>query len=1142
MTGNPTKKYAFALMLMFVGIAVLAVDDSAWSGTDYYTWTGAAEDGYWTNKLNWVKNATTTHEVPKANTVAIFNPGDGGSVSINPAGMESGSPAFMLFKTGTVTFSRTLYFSRPYENYAFITVEDGARCEINGDLQARGDRRIIAKDGPGTLYINGGKILPSGSQTLLGIIVSNGTVQIENAPSRSTGTARLEIKNGATFSISRPDFSRPGPMGYDTVVDIEKGGKYLFRTAGLNYTNDVVRIKGEGAVDLLPGAPASTLTMRLVSAGEPFTGTIGTNIAVVLNQTAYPIQIGPDTYPNGRMLTAGTNLLFSPSATPYRFGPWNFITDDAHIGAFDINGDPLVFEVSSSLAIYNDTTFSGGTWYFPLYYNFVYRADNVNVTVLDGLYARTPAVDPNFTERVLPTPSTVVIRADKAGSSFTLKGGIVHLGLDMGDSRIPMTMDLEGGELVVSHFNISGTTLLPAAATAENPVRFNLKGSKLTASMKETTDGLALLHPAEEFRASVFEKGVEINTIDHLSMSTDTRTVRVRGPLHSGVAEGTDGGVTFRGGVRYDLYFPLLINGPVSLLDGEARIFKDADLATTPAFLGTGGFTLWNSSLAFHVDATSSKTLELCTDPGAKFTVAGSAMIRIKQSTGAYANTVNVNGSYVRERGGILYIEEYMGSSGTALSSTFKVAGGIATGASGQVQTPIAICNASNGKVFPATYSAENGIQILTDVTEGLEGGENRFAQILGSTASIPAGVEKKVDGIRVDNKLTIAEGGKLTVGSGALPALMILGNATDPRGTGTVDFGSREGVVSVRWKPVSDGAGGYSPLTVPWSFAGSGGVTFVAMPQRLNGKFRLNGASTYTGGTVINALQVEPGCDEAFGSGDVKVGGGELTGGRISFTVEGVSIANNLHISGWGVNRTTAKQTSGAIVFVKSGTVSGNVELEAETRISADEDATGVISGTVSGDRLVVYDGAGVVKLTGANTYTGGTEIVSSTLSLARSNGAGTGAVTVNGGTLRFENAGPINVANDITGIGTVQLNGSAPVVFGGDVSGFDGPLDLAGTQQVFTEMPPFAAVTNSSDKVATFTLADNLGTVHLGDLEFAESATKFNLLVGEGTVLDLDGAALTVRTGKNFSRLRIVNGTFSEMRPERGFSISIR
>ena len=72
-------------------------------------------------------------------------------------------------------------------------------------------------------------------------------------------------------------------------------------------------------------------------------------------------------------------------------------------------------------------------------------------------------------------------------------------------------------------------------------------------------------------------------------------------------------------------------------------------------------------------------------------------------------------------------------------------------------------------------------------------------------------------------------------------------------------------------------------------------------------------------------------------------------------------------------------------------------------------------------------------VVFEGANTYTGGTEIVSSTLILRGPCSAGTGPVALDNGVLRFENTEPIVFPNDVEGLGTVEVAGSAPVIFTG-------------------------------------------------------------------------------------------------------------
>ena len=76
---------------------------------------------------------------------------------------------------------------------------------------------------------------------------------------------------------------------------------------------------------------------------------------------------------------------------------------------------------------------------------------------------------------------------------------------------------------------------------------------------------------------------------------------------------------------------------------------------------------------------------------------------------------------------------------------------------------------------------------------------------------------------------------------------------------------------------------------------------------------------------------------------------------------------------------------------------------------------------------------GTSKLLLTGHNTYTGGTEVVSSILALTRAEGAGTGRILLDAGTLRFENTEAITFTNAVEGVGTIVLAGTAPVTFEG-------------------------------------------------------------------------------------------------------------
>ena len=126
-------------------------------------------------------------------------------------------------------------------------------------------------------------------------------------------------------------------------------------------------------------------------------------------------------------------------------------------------------------------------------------------------------------------------------------------------------------------------------------------------------------------------------------------------------------------------------------------------------------------------------------------------------------------------------------------------------------------------------------------------------------------------------------------------------------------------------------------------------------------------------------------------------------------------------------------RQGNGALSFAANAAVSGNVELTAPARFNTTDAAvTGKVTGVVSGDKLWLYDTPGVIELAASNTYTGGTEIVKSTLALGRGDSAGTGVVLLDQGVLRFINEAPVVFTNDVAGTGTIEILG-APVTFTG-------------------------------------------------------------------------------------------------------------
>jgi autotransporter-associated beta strand protein len=96
------------------------------------------------------------------------------------------------------------------------------------------------------------------------------------------------------------------------------------------------------------------------------------------------------------------------------------------------------------------------------------------------------------------------------------------------------------------------------------------------------------------------------------------------------------------------------------------------------------------------------------------------------------------------------------------------------------------------------------------------------------------------------------------------------------------------------------------------------------------------------------------------------------------------------------------------------------------------------VVSGVISGSGMsLTKTSNGLLKLYGANTYTGGTAITGGTLQLG-DGAALTGSVVgdiANGGALVFNNPSTVTAAN-ITGTGSLTKSGAGTLIFGGSTS----------------------------------------------------------------------------------------------------------
>jgi len=144
----------------------------------------------------------------------------------------------------------------------------------------------------------------------------------------------------------------------------------------------------------------------------------------------------------------------------------------------------------------------------------------------------------------------------------------------------------------------------------------------------------------------------------------------------------------------------------------------------------------------------------------------------------------------------------------------------------------------------------------------------------------------------------------------------------------------------------------------------------------------------------------------------------------------------------GGAANVTIGTLNGAGSIYVESYDTNGNLSV-----------SSGNFSGAISGDEVLEKTGTGTLTLTGANTYSGGTSVLSGTLAVGSAGALGTSDVAVEGGILATS-GGPstINVAGNYTqgGTGTLQLGLAGTAVGQYDTLSVSGAATLGGALEL--------------------------------------------------------------------------------------------
>ncbi|WP_418115963.1 autotransporter outer membrane beta-barrel domain-containing protein [Variovorax sp. NFACC27] len=178
-------------------------------------------------------------------------------------------------------------------------------------------------------------------------------------------------------------------------------------------------------------------------------------------------------------------------------------------------------------------------------------------------------------------------------------------------------------------------------------------------------------------------------------------------------------------------------------------------------------------------------------------------------------------------------------------------------------------------------------------------------------------------------------------------------------------------------------------------------------------GTLTLTGANTYSGGTALRQGRLNLGNSQALGTGTLSMDDDTTLG----FSADGLTIANPIRLTG----STDPVIDTGAF--------------------------NATLSGAISGGGFITKEGTGTLTLSGANTYTGATNVAQGTLKAGAANtlSAASAHSVASGATLDL--AGFSQTVASLTNSGTVSLAGTTPgttLTINGNYTGNNGVLKL--------------------------------------------------------------------------------------------------
>ncbi|HEY1684655.1 MAG TPA: autotransporter-associated beta strand repeat-containing protein [Tepidisphaeraceae bacterium] len=1002
------------------------------------------------------------------------------------------SPNTQLYIFGTGTFSigslaYTLENQIASSNSAssiagtgVLTIDSDVNSQINSIIKTTGASvNFISTSGNGLLQL-GGNSTYSGATN-----INSGTVQIGTNNNALPQNTAVTIASGATLDLNGYT-QQVGSLAGTGTVQTNGGTLIDGETASSTFSGNIT---GSGSLAIAGGNGILTLATANTYTG-PTILTSGTLLIDNDNEVNYGAggfsfgtgQLKLMNYTSNLSFNSGNVILGAQSgaastlagsitggASLTAAGPGTLIltsTGNNYTGGTTITGGNLQFAAGA---------FPAGTTITPQ------GAGALNIT---GAFSTVTGALPSIS-----TGSTgvVALMGDSSENiDFTANGGYAGLYLgaaaaanytgtitpaggnyNLGGGGATLTLPNNNALTGANGLNVANSTVV---LTGTNNLSGNINLNSGTLSINSdaaiNNGGAGINFNGGTLQLANYSSNLSFNNITNLKLgATGTSTL--------------NGTITGTSALNYQ--------GPGTLLLGSSVV-----LPTTSALTVSAGTLDLNGTTQTVSSITGAGTINI---PAALMPPATASTLT---TTGAVSSTFagNISG------GGTLAINNSSNPT-TATTLTFTGANaftGVVNFTQSNITTTAGIAFSGNG-----SFNSASAINIIDS-----GGGGSFYPTIYLSSLAAPMTPQINLDYYASNNRIFITN----TAGASTLssPINFAAGSVNG----GNLSFYSNAGTLTVS-----------SAINVTNA---TFGITFRGTGSGVEGIF--NGSITDSNPSGLTIAKTDPNTwvlDPAAGStwGVTTLGNGtfEMGAANVMPPAAPLNMSGTSTMDLYGYSQTVGGLTSAAgseIVTSTKGAATLTINAPASTATKPDQFSTassdaisGPLTVTIAGDpaSIEIFGNNTNSTSNNANTYTGGTNLVSGTLEFYNINNLGSGPITFNGGTLAYLGTDTGDASNNgmvvNSGGGTVNL-GTNSVTFGKAVTG-TGTLTKTGTGTLTFSLPVSLGgltITGAGHLAgATNTLTGALTTTGTGTTVIDGATTAGSVAINAGSILQANG-----------------------------------